>query len=216
MNSFKIFERLTFEENGKVGVVGMNAQNEEEKLLQCVHRLANYERRQQAGLLLELPSRQDEIIHAVNIALKIKLYDWQIAYIFGASEYLMPGRVTGGTTAYMLRLLLSKGQPIHLYKPEVLREICDEDHGSSYNAWFKSNLRDMYYELSNPGLRLTLRKIYFSHSDWVHEQDRKISCGAPAPMYAIPTPPPSNNTNYSTSHQKALEDLIKLMDGDEK
>lgn len=48
--------------------------------------------------LVMLPTRNDEIVHAIEEALHIKLYDWQKAYILGASDYLMPGRNTGGTT----------------------------------------------------------------------------------------------------------------------
>lgn len=123
-----------------------------------------------------MENADDAIVHAIEVALKIKLYDWQKAYIVGASDYLMPGRVTWRTTAYMLKLLLSKGPPIHLYKTNTLHEICDEYHGTQYYGWFGQNLRYMYLRLLNPEFGLNLRKIYFSEREWLAYRRKSESC----------------------------------------
>lgn len=58
--------------------------------------------------------RRDCTIRKVEAALEIKLYDWVINYVFSEStEGLMPDRRRWGrTTACILRLLLSTGEPI--------------------------------------------------------------------------------------------------------
>ena len=122
-----------------------------------------YVKAKETGRLLIMPSENDAIIKAIEVALRIKLYDWQKAYIFGMSGYVMPGRVTGRTTAYILKLLLSKGPPLHLYKNDVLMNICDEDHGHSYRTLFKNELGEIHYRLWGIAfLRHRLRKIYFT------------------------------------------------------
>ena len=110
------------------------------------------------GLLVFLPSKSEEIIRIVETALRLKLYDWQKAYITGASDYIMPGRVSGKTTAYMVKLCLSKGPQIDIWK-ETDRYL-GEHHGSNYPGWFITHLREIHYELWRVG-GLKLREISF-------------------------------------------------------
>ena len=46
-----------------------------------------------------------------------------------------------------------------------IQKVCDEYHGPQYYDWFRDFVRRMYYELSNPGLNLRLRKIYFTRAE---------------------------------------------------
>lgn len=110
--------------------------------------------------LVILPSKSEEIIRIVEVALRFKLHDWQKAYITGESGYVMPGRQSGGTTAYMLKLCLSEGEPIDLAKWSEAERYTDEIHGHAYPDWFRHNLWDMYRELERIG-GLKLRKIIF-------------------------------------------------------
>lgn len=118
------------------------------------------------GRLAILPSKSDEIIRIIELALRIKLYDWQKAYITGASNYVMPGRTSGRTTAYMVKLCLSEGEPIDLTKQREIERYADAIHGSKYFDWFKHHLWDIYSELERVG-GLKFRKIYFSEKEKV-------------------------------------------------
>ena len=119
------------------------------------------------GRLVILPSESEEIVNAIEVALGLKLYDWQKAYMFGCGGYLAPGRQTGKTLAWILKILLSEGPPLHLYNPAVLREVCDSTaHGSQYFIWFKNQLRKVYCTLLyDYCLRPKLRKIYFTEGE---------------------------------------------------
>lgn len=120
------------------------------------------------GRVLILPSKNDEVIYNIEVAMGFKLYDWQKAYILGLSDYRMPGRQTGKTTAYMLKIILSEGDPIHLYA----NQICDEYHGPESIVRFKHELYKLYWTLSNPGLELKLRKIYFFKREYENERSK--------------------------------------------
>lgn len=122
------------------------------------------------GRCVLLPSSTDEKIHAIELALKIKLYDWQKAFIFTENSYRMKGRQTGYTTAYILKMLLNDGESIHLYKYDVLSRICDGDTSPEHYQWFLRKTRDIYYELSNPGLKLKIRKVFFTKKEMEREQ----------------------------------------------
>lgn len=116
------------------------------------------------GRLVILPSKSEEIIRIVELALRIKLYDWQKAYITGVSGYVMPGRVSGKTIAYMVRLCISEGEPIDLTKRKEIERYQDGSHGSQYSDWFKHELWRIYMSLERVG-GLKLKKIYFSERD---------------------------------------------------
>lgn len=46
-------------------------------------------------------------INKINKALGFELYDWQVAYIRGDSDYMPTGRAKGKTVAFILRQLLN-------------------------------------------------------------------------------------------------------------
>lgn len=117
--------------------------------------LSELTRCKEEGRLIILPSKGEEIIRIVEFALRIKLYDWQKAYILGVSNYEMPGRASGKTTAYMVKLCLSEGETIDLTK---LGEYIDEVHGSAYLEWFRHELFRVYRSLREVG-GLKLRTI---------------------------------------------------------
>jgi len=108
------------------------------------------------GRCILLPTRNEEIIKQIEVALDIELYDWIKAYIFEKTEYTMNGRRTGRTLAHMLRLLLSKGDPIHRYLSRS---------PDSMMRQYDCELRRLYHTLSNPDLGLEIRTIYFNKED---------------------------------------------------
>lgn len=70
------------------------------------------------------------MIHNVEKALGINLYDDQIRYLTGstASFNFYNNRGTGKTTAYCIRLALSDGEPLNLRDPK------------EFSDWFESGL----------------------------------------------------------------------------
>ena len=112
------------------------------------------------GKIVVLPDKAHEEIQMVECALQITLYDWQKAYIWGGSGYMAPGRRTGKTLAHMIKLCLSKGEPINLFKKESTRQYVDEWHGTQYLDWYRHNLRSVYENLKRQPLHL--RKICFT------------------------------------------------------
>lgn len=128
-------------------------------------RLSDIIKAEKEGRVLIMPSRNDEIIHSIEVGLGFKLHDWQKAYIFGLTEYKMPGRAGGRTTAHILKVLLSEGEPIRMYERRISELICDEYHGQQYYEWYRRTMREIYQCLSNPQLDLKLRKVYFAKDE---------------------------------------------------
>ena len=113
------------------------------------------------GRVIILPTKAQEQRALVERALDIRLLDWQVAYIWGHSSYLMPGRATGKTLASVIRLCLSEGEPLHMYRKGKHWDLCDEYHGIEYFAIFRNYVMDIYKKLELHG-GLKLRTIYFS------------------------------------------------------
>lgn len=117
------------------------------------------------GRVIILPSKADEQRQAVERALEVKLFDWQVAYIWGDSHYLMPGRGTGKTFAQIIKLCLSEGCPITLRgdRPTITDGLGISMPFENY-LWFRSEVMRIYQKLvmyQVPGLR----KIYFSRPE---------------------------------------------------
>ena len=112
------------------------------------------------GRVIILPTKAQEQRYIVERALSIRLLDWQVAYIWGGSTYLMPGRATGKTLAHVIRLCLSEGEPLHLYPKGKDWGLCDVDYGVAYHRIFRDYVRDAYVKLKLCG-GLKLRTIYF-------------------------------------------------------
>lgn len=116
------------------------------------------------GRVIILPTQAQEQRALVERALEVRLLDWQVAYIWGDSGYLMPGRATGKTLAAVIRLCLSEGDPLHMYPHGKHYDLCDEYHGPQYFRIFREYVRDAYRKLELYG-GLKLRTIYFSLND---------------------------------------------------
>lgn len=128
---------------------------------EIVQLLDAYER----GRVAIIPDQADEQLCGVEKALGIELYGWQIAYIWGRSSYLMPGRGTGKTLAQIIKLCVSEGCPLVLptnRKPN-LDGIGIAESFENYR-WFRDSVLNIYKKLELyevPGLR----KIYFSDKE---------------------------------------------------
>ncbi len=116
------------------------------------------------GRVIILPTKAQEQRALVERALNIRLFDWQVAYIWGDSYYLMPGRATGKTLASVIRLCLSEGEPLHMYRQGKDYQLCDEYHGPEYLDIFRKYVRETYHKLQMWG-GLKLRTIYFSPAE---------------------------------------------------
>lgn len=116
------------------------------------------------GRVVILPTKAQEQRALVERALNITLLDWQVAYIWGNSQYLMPGRCTGKTLAFVIRLCLSEGEPLYMYRQGKDWNLCDTYQGPQYFDTFRSYVRDAYRVLKHyEGLKL--RTIYFSPAE---------------------------------------------------
>lgn len=116
------------------------------------------------GRVIILPTKAQEQRFLVERALQIKLFDWQVAYIWGESRYLMPGRATGKTLANVIRVCLSQGEPLHMYPSGEHQWVCDGVHGPEYLRIYRSYVREVYQKLQLYG-GLKLRTIYFSSTE---------------------------------------------------
>lgn len=116
------------------------------------------------GRVIILPTKAQEQRALVERALQIRLLDWQVAYIWGGSNYLMPGRGTGKTLANVIRACLSKGEPLHMYVGGKHQWVCDGVHGPEYLRIYRQYVKDAYYKLQLYG-GLELRTIYFSPAE---------------------------------------------------
>lgn len=138
----------------------------------AVQRLAYYEDAEEQGRIIILPDKVQEQRICVERALDIKLMDWQVAYIWGNSSYFIPGRATGKTLAYIIRLCLSEGEPLHMYPNGKHRNLCDTYQGQWYYEIFRSYVRDAYEKLKLQG-GVKLRKIYFSSTQANEDSNRR-------------------------------------------
>lgn len=116
------------------------------------------------GRVVILPTKAEEQRALVERALDIRLLDWQVAYIWGDSRYLMPGRGTGKTLANVIRVCLSKGEPLHMYPGGKHQWVCDGVQGPEYLRIYRGYVREAYHKLKLYG-GLELRTIYFSDKE---------------------------------------------------
>lgn len=117
------------------------------------------------GRIVVLPTKVDEQKFCVERALNIRLFDWQVAYIWGNSSYMMPGRATGKTLAQIIKMCVSKGCPIILPVNRVpnLDGLGFTEYCHQYSV-FRQEVMAAYRTLELcqvPGLR----KIYFSDEE---------------------------------------------------
>ena len=141
----------------------------------AVSRLLELAQADSEGRVVILPTKAQEQRFLVERALKIKLLDWQVAYIWGNSGYLMPGRGTGKTLASIIRLCLSEGDPLHAYPGGKHFSFEDLNHYRQeywYEHW--RTVHDIYRRLQVYG-GLKLRTIYFHFADVREESQDEVT-----------------------------------------
>lgn len=128
-------------------------------------RLVELMKADEEGRIVVLPTKVDEQRFCIERALNIRLFDWQVAYIWGNSSYMMPGRATGKTLAQIIKLCVSKGCPIILPVTRVPNLDGFEFTGYYHEyRMFRQQVESIYRSLEIyqvPGLR----KIYFSDKE---------------------------------------------------
>lgn len=127
-------------------------------------RLVELLKADEEGRVVILPSKAEEQRQAVERALEVRLFDWQVAYIWGDSHYLMPGRGTGKTFAQIIKLCLSEGCPIILGDSQTNVDGLGVFMPFENYRWFRSQVMRIYQKLvmyQVPGLR----KIHFSRHE---------------------------------------------------
>ena len=97
----------------------------------------------------------------VEEALGIHLYDWQVDYIWNGSSYVPFERGSGRTLAYIIKLCLSEGDPLHIYWWGRHRYMCDEHATPEYFRFFQLLVVDVYMKLRIVP-ELNVRRIYFA------------------------------------------------------
>ena len=133
--------------------------------------------------------KRKRTIRKINRALGTELYEWQEKYILGESEFIPSGRVVGRTTAKIIKLCLSSGNPMRVaiqdypdrISPELALYIGDDMASWTRAKLYMSKLFDTYVKLSKVrGLKL--REIVFLDYDgiWIQRylcyQSRAAYC----------------------------------------
>lgn len=107
----------------------------------------------------------EEIINIIEDAFKLKLYSWQKTYLFDKFEYgdyVPQERRCGKTFIYIVKLCISNGDPIKIYRWAEQQKYVDMYSFSQtqYNQWFAKELRYIYGTLTR--VNIPLRTIYFT------------------------------------------------------
>lgn len=114
--------------------------------------------------------KQKRTVKKINNALNIKLYNWQIDYIFNNGEYhdeSRYGRCNGKTLANILKLLFSDGGDISFYVQEkafddweLYRFAQEDDFTYRRQRFFSEETLRVYKKLSTvKGLKIRKIKI---------------------------------------------------------
>jgi hypothetical protein len=84
----------------------------------------------------------EKIIPHIEKALNLKLRDRQVRFLTGENAaFWSAQRREGATTAYCIRLSLSKGDPLDMRKP---KDFCDYPHTERYaNSYFKNRFLEI-------------------------------------------------------------------------
>ncbi|MCM1322851.1 MAG: hypothetical protein NC218_01560 [Acetobacter sp.] len=119
--------------------------------------------------------KRTHYVRKINKALNIKLYKWQIQYIFGKESFMPNYRASGRTTAHILRLCFSKG-PAMVFQSRGIQgspisgfdqtdyyvtglDLDNVQYGS-YRVWCAHELERIYHILQSK-TKLHLRQIEF-------------------------------------------------------
>ncbi|MDF2842489.1 MAG: hypothetical protein K0R00_915 [Herbinix sp.] len=115
----------------------------------------------------------EAIIIKIEKAFKIKLFEWQVAYLLKKPIVLdikTTGRRQGKTFAYILDLLINETDPLDLRSQEHI--VCDwwsldinpnRMRNETYPKYFKSEVKEIYERLLDNGI--PTRRVIFNNSD---------------------------------------------------
>lgn len=142
-------------------------------------------------------------IRKINRALGIKLYKWQEKYIFGEPTYMPPERGIGWTTAEMIKLCLSSGEPMRVtirdypdrMSPKLVSYIGADMANMIRAKRYISELFNIYAKLSK-ARGLKLREIMFLDYDRLTAQRRRLN---------------PHTTNYSTHIPPKIYDFRRRL-----
>lgn len=93
-----------------------------------------------------------DMIPQIEAALGLKLYPSQISYLVGDFIFC-GGRSTGRTTAYMIKLALSEGEPLTTNLKYGGNLIPDGYHGPRYYDWFRKEFLEVHRKLTEYGFK---------------------------------------------------------------
>ena len=123
-----------------------------------------------------------ELLGRVERALKLTFKEWQRNYILDIPMVLdlsITARHTGKTLAYVVKLLLTEGEPIKLYDIKYIYSISDDYHNVggrhsdvAYSQWFRNYLVHIHTDLIAEGIET--RKVFYSKQEY-DEYERMIN-----------------------------------------
>lgn len=98
---------------------------------------------------------QENLIPLIEKCLNFKLHEHQKGYLLGKGDIPFGTRGNGKTTAYCIRLALSDGEPLDLYKPEKFSDRIGAPNHISYARHFfrhefiviRNRLKDYGFEV---------------------------------------------------------------------
>lgn len=88
----------------------------------------------------------EKMIPRIEQAVGFPLYDWQKDYLLGNTRTVIGGRRNGNTFAYIVKLLLSDGEPI---KRRDLLKYLDGEYGN--RRWFTDYVLEINDTLMKAG-----------------------------------------------------------------
>ncbi len=114
--------------------------------------------------------KEKRTVKKIEKALGIKLYDWQIKFIFGHQDFMNPARACGKTLAHCIRICIEhKKPPLTLNIWKIQDDISVEKYEGAqaemfmrqeaYKHWLFHELRSTYQKLCTQ--KIKLRKIIF-------------------------------------------------------
>ena len=115
---------------------------------------------------IKLAYKQYQLVKKIEKALGFKLYPWQIEYILTGSQASRPiGRLTGATTAYIIRMLLDEATPLLITQRRIEGNITtDRPDDRMYDTCFNHYVALMWDKLNEGGVKI--RPLEFDWKDF--------------------------------------------------
>ena len=124
-----------------------------------------------------------ELLGYVERALGLTFKDWQRNYILDIPMVLdmsITGRHTGKTLAYVVKLLLTDGEPIKVYDLNYIHAISDDYHNTggkhrdvAYSQWFRNYLVNIHNSLIEAGIET--REVFYSKEQYDNNERMKYN-----------------------------------------